>query len=112
MRPEWRMENSTMIESGEPFQRGTPSQALEELCTLPFLSPPLPSLPRPLPLLHRFHKGQHITLESVEHGQECGVITTISLNEVRTYLLQPPALYVCACVCVYAPAGVPGAPHS
>jgi Sin3 histone deacetylase corepressor complex component SDS3 len=29
-----------------------------------------------------FHKNQHVLLESVEHGQDCGVITAISSNEI------------------------------
>ena len=70
MRPEWRMENSTMIESGEPFQHGTPSQALEELCTLPFLSPPLalPSsqLPSPPPSILPFPVLSHSSIGSTK----------------------------------------------
>lgn len=35
-------------------------------------------------------------LESVEHGQECGVITTISLNEVSSCATTLLCVRVCA----------------
>ena len=115
MRPVWRMENSTMTESSEPFNLVPSLKVLSCCCTLPLPSPPLPHysvLPSPplpsSPLLCRFHKGQHIMLESIEHGQECGVITTISLNEVSScaptllcVLVCAPSCCVCVCLCTH-----------
>ena len=115
MRPVWRMENSTMTESSEPFNLVPSLKVLSCCCTLPLPSPPLPHysvIPSPplpsSPLLCRFHKGQHIMLESVEHGQECGVITTISLNEVSScaptllcVLVCAPSCCVCVCLCTH-----------